>query len=107
MGPEENMAETWNPDAEPWEALREADVRAESIPAGQELAAVFYRRHAEALSEMGWSLRPAGSDDWRDGYDTGYMHGRESYAFAREAELEAEVERLREMIEGLREVSGE
>lgn len=85
----------WRPDAEPWEALREADNRAGGRLPFQESA----ERMAEALSEMGWTLAPDRvtgdeSDDWRDGYNKGYEHGWAQCASEREAELEAENKRM-------------
>lgn len=96
--------ETWRPDAEPWEALREADRREAALDpddTNDVRSSGFWRRLAKLLSEMGWHLTP-GPNDFDDGYSTGYEHGRKAYAFAREAELEA---RVRQLEEALRDAS--
>lgn len=111
MSEETATRETWRPDAEPWEALKEASIRGSALPFGERTG----RRLAECLSEMGWRLVPEAHikealDEIkrrraRDDYE--YLHHEEQCAHGstlmrldraeeRVRELEAENERLRD-----------
>ena len=102
MSDEAAVREVWRPGAEPWEALSEADRRYDGTPEPM-FSREFWEGIVGRLSGMGWRLVPkthadlVESDDWRDGYNTGYGHGWDQCATQRVAELEAENKRLREL----------
>lgn len=75
------MPEPWNPSAEPWEALQEADVRC-----SYNLSKDGTKRLANALSGMGWVLAP----------NEGMFPASYARFSARIHELEAENKRLRD-----------
>lgn len=91
-------SEVWRPDAEPWEALAEADRR--SGTAGEYPMLDIWRDQAEALSGMGWALAPESDDELRAEVERLRAHvrrleGQQEAAYWERVDDRREIERLR------------